>query len=146
MKRFAELYDAIDATTATSVKVSALVRYLADAAPADAAWAVAFLVGRRPKRLVRAPDLRRWAAEAANIPDWLFEESYAQAGDLAETISLLLPDHVGTVDRGLAWWVEQRLLPLAQMDADGQRSAFIDLLELAGVEGAVFATELHQVQ
>lgn len=37
MNRFAELYDAIDATTATSVKVSALVHYLTDATPEDAA-------------------------------------------------------------------------------------------------------------
>ncbi len=139
MKRFAELYDAIDATTATSVKVSALVHYLADAAPEDAAWAVAFLVGRRPKRLVRAPDLRRWAAEAANIPDWLFEESYAQAGDLAETISLLLPDHIRTDDHGLAWWVEERLLPLAQLEADGQRDALRDAWStLSGTARFVF--------
>ncbi len=133
MRDFAELYDAIDRTTATQGKVAALVSYFTVASPADAAWAVSFLVGRRPKRLVKSADLRLWAAAAADIPDWLFEESYAQAGDLAETISLLVPE--GTVPANsvpvavensvpeLAYWVEQQLLPLAQMDAHGQREA-----------------------
>jgi DNA ligase-1 len=91
MRDFAALVDAIDATTATSGKVEALVRYFREAPPADRAWAVAFLTGRRPRRLVKLPDLRRWAAEAAGIPDWLFEEAYAHAGDLAETVALLVP-------------------------------------------------------
>ena len=61
MRQFAALYDAIDASTATSSKVAALVDFLSSAPVADAAWAVAFLVGRRPKRLVKTPDLRAWA-------------------------------------------------------------------------------------
>lgn len=126
MKRFAALYDAIDATTGTQKKVAALADYFRDAPPADAAWAVAFLTGRRPKRLVRAPDLRLWAAEAAGIPDWLFDESYAQAGDLAETISLLLPENEQDDERPFAWWVEQRLLPLATMDPAQQRTELRD--------------------
>ncbi|MEO7998418.1 MAG: ATP-dependent DNA ligase [Gemmatimonadaceae bacterium] len=125
MKRFAELYDAIDATTATSGKVAALVAYFREASPADAAWAVAFLISRRPKRLVKAPDLRRWGAEAANIPDWLFDASYAQAGDLAETLALIVPE-VGAVDEGsLAEWVEQRLLPLREMTPEQQHDALL---------------------
>ncbi len=136
MKRFAALYDAIDATTATSEKVAALVAYFRDAPAHDAAWAVSFLVGRRPKRLVRAPDLRAWAAVAADIPAWLFEECYAQAGDLAETISLLVPelnthsdaDH----DHALAWWVTERLLPLAGLPAEAQRAALVQAWQQLG--------------
>jgi DNA ligase-1 len=125
MKRFAELYDAIDATTATSGKVAALASYFRDASPADAAWAIAFLVGRRPKRLVKAPDLRRWGAEAAGIPDWLFDASYAQAGDLAETLALIVPE-VGAADRGsLSEWVEQRLLPLREMTPEQQHATLL---------------------
>ena len=128
MKDFAELYDAIDATTATQGKVAALVAYFRNASSADAAWAVSFLVGRRPKRLIKSADLRAWAAEAAGIPDWLFEESYAQAGDLAETISLLVPESDDEPsDTSLAWWVEQRLLPLGQMDAADQRVALLEI-------------------
>lgn len=106
MRQFAALYDAIDTTTSTQSKVAALADYFRTASPADAAWAVAFLTGRRPRRVVRAPNLRLWAAEAAGIPEWLFEESYAQAGDLAETIALLLPEHDVDDSRPLAWWVE----------------------------------------
>ena len=123
MRQFAALYDTIDATTATSEKVAALVAYFNAAAAPDAAWAVAFLLGRRPKRLVRAPDLRAWAAQAADVPAWLFEECYAQAGDLAETISLLVPESDANDAHTLAWWVEERLLPLARMDSDVQRDA-----------------------
>ena len=126
MKDFAALYDAIDRTTATQGKVAALVSYFRTAPPADAAWAVSFLVGRRPKRLIKSADLRAWAAEAADIPDWLFEESYAQAGDLAETISLLVPESNDTPsDSSLAYWVEEQLLTLAQLDAPGQRVALL---------------------
>ncbi len=124
MRAFAELYDAIDRTTSTQGKVAALVAYFEAAPPADAAWAVSFLIGRRPKRLVKSADLRMWAAEAAAIPDWLFEESYAQAGDLAETISLLVPEsEQAAEDESLAFRVEQQLLPLAQLDPAQQREA-----------------------
>ena len=126
MKRFAALYDTIDATTATSAKVAALVAYFRDASAGDAAWAAAFLLGRRPKRLVRAPDLRLWAAQAANISDWLFDECYAQVGDLAETIALLIPEGTQNDDESFAWWVEQRLLPLSSMEADVQRATLVD--------------------
>ena len=123
MKRFAALYDAIDSTTATLGKVAALVEYFRDAPAADAAWAIAFLVGRRPKRLVKAPDLRRWGAEVALIPDWLFDASYAQAGDLAESLALVVPPAATAADEGtLAFWVEQRLLPLREMTPDEQRT------------------------
>ncbi|WP_373070434.1 ATP-dependent DNA ligase [Gemmatimonas sp.] len=125
MKHFAALYDAIDATTATSEKVAALVAYFREAPAHDAAWAVSFLVGRRPKRLVRTPDLRAWAALAADVPAWLFEECYAQAGDLAETISLLVPESDASDDHALAWWVMDRLLPLAGMAPDAQRIALL---------------------
>ena len=124
MKAFAELYDAIDRTTATQGKVAALVAYFREASPEDAAWAVSFLVGRRPKRLVRSGDLRAWAAEAAGVPDWLFEESYAQVGDLAETISLLVPEsEEPAAPVSLSYWVEERLLTLAQLEPAQQRDA-----------------------
>lgn len=128
MKAFADLYDAIDRTTATQGKVAALVAYFRQAPPADAAWAISFLVGRRPKRLIKSADLRAWTAEAAGIPDWLFEESYAQAGDLAEAISLLVPeaDDVA-VNESLAFWVEEQLLPLARMEPHQQRVALLHI-------------------
>ena len=58
MKQFARLYSAIDSTTSTNAKVSAMADYFASAQPADAAWAVYFLSGGRPKRLI--PVRQRW--------------------------------------------------------------------------------------
>src|SRR5687767_8806457 len=106
MKRFAGLYAALDETTATNEKIAALVEYFTSAPAADAAWAVHFLIGRRPKRLVSSAKLRMWAAEEAGIPAWLFEESHHAVGDLAETITLLLPPSDGSTELPLAYWVE----------------------------------------
>jgi DNA ligase-1 len=125
MKAFARLYAELDETTATSAKVAALERYFAAAPPADAAWAVHFLSGRRPTRLVPAAALRAWAAEEAGIPDWLFEECYQAVGDLAEVIALLLPEPAADVDLPLAHWVDQRLLTLRGQAPDAQRAVML---------------------
>jgi DNA ligase-1 len=116
MRAFARLYGELDQTTATGEKVAALARYFRHAPPRDAAWAIHFLTGRRPKRLVGSARLRAWAAEEAGIADWLFEESYHAVGDLAETITLLLPDRAGSSDLPLSAWVEDRLLALRGQD------------------------------
>jgi len=140
MKAFGELFDAIDRTTATQGKVAALVSYFREATEADAAWAISFLIGRRPKRLIKSALLRQWAAEAAAIPDWLFEESYTQVGDLAETISLLVPEVVdASPDPSLQYWVEEKLLPFNRMDAEQQRTALLSAWgTLAGSSRFVF--------
>jgi DNA ligase-1 len=139
MKDFAALYTALDETTATNDKIAALVGYFRSASPGDAAWAVHFLSGRRPKRLIRAADLRAWAGEAAGIPEWLFDESYHAVGDLAETIALLLPEGEGANDRPLAWWVEERLLALRDLDPGEQRAALVRAWrELSGRERYVW--------
>ena len=122
MKRFAELYAELDETTKTGEKVDALAAYLARTPPEDAAWAVHFLSGRRPKRLVGARKLAEWAMQSADVPEWLFAECYDSVGDLAETISLLLPDSGTSSDRSLAHWVEERLLPLRGEDDPTQRT------------------------
>src|SRR5438445_6428662 len=90
MRRFAQLYDALDATTSTNAKVAAMVAYFAEAPPADAAWALFFLTGQRLKRLIAPSLLAAWAIERAQVPGWMFGECIAVAGDLAETIALLL--------------------------------------------------------
>lgn len=112
MKAFAELYANLDATTSSNAKLAALQAYFLQAPPADAAWAVYFLSGGRPRQLVPTRLLRDMATEAAGIEPWLFEESYQSVGDLAETISLLLPESTYTSGDGLAVWLEEKLLPL----------------------------------
>jgi DNA ligase-1 len=121
VKAFADLYAALDETTRTSEKVRALSLYFSQAPPEDAAWAVFFLIGRKPRQVVPTAKLRAWAAAEANVPDWLFEESYHAVGDLAETIALLLPAPLASSDRPLSVWVEQHLLPLRGAEEAAQR-------------------------
>jgi DNA ligase-1 len=118
MKAFAALYRELDATTSSLAKQAALRRYLQDAAPADAAWAVYFLAGGKPRQLVASKVLRQMAQDAAGLPEWLFDESYDSVGDLAETMALLLPPPTGRHDIGLATWIEQHLLPLRKTAPD----------------------------
>lgn len=125
MKDFVALYLALDASTSTLAKVAALKRYLADAAPRDAAWAVYLLAGGTPRRAVPTGELRALACEAAALPAWLFEAGYAATGDLAEAIAYVLPDPLARLDASLADWMTQRILPLRQADAAARREAVL---------------------
>jgi DNA ligase-1 len=125
MKLFALLYSALDETTKTNAKVAALVSYLQAAAPEDAIWTISFLMGRKPRQAVPAPRLRQWAAAEAGIPDWLFDASYDIVGDLAETITLLLPAGMASEERPLHAWVEQDLLRLRELPEATQHQAVI---------------------
>jgi ATP-dependent DNA ligase len=101
------------------------VEYFRSAPPQDAAWAVHFLSGRRPKRLIGSRKLASWASIEARLPEWLFEESYQAVGDLAETITLILPDTGESSELPLSYWVEQRLLPLRGEEEDVQREVMV---------------------
>ncbi len=133
MLEFARLYTAIDETNKTNEKVAAMAAYFRSAPPADAAWAVHFLIGRRPKRLVKGPRLWEWAVEAAGIPNWLFAECYDAVGDIAETIAAVLPEGEPTLThqpseinhQSISFWVEQRLIPLGEMADPDQKVALL---------------------
>ena len=112
MQRFAQLYAELDASTATEAKLAALQRYLADADPADAAWAVYFLAGGKPQQTVPTAVLRAEAQRLAGLPDWLFDTCYQAVGDLAETIARVLPPPRRHSALGLSAWLTERLLPL----------------------------------
>lgn len=131
MRRFADLFQQLDASTATTAKVAAMVDYFTQAPPEDAAWAVYFLAGGKPRQVVPTALLRQTACAVAGIDEWLFEECYQAVGDLAETIAHVLPPAAGPSDAGLAHWVEQRLLPLKGLSAQEQaarlRAAFDEL-------------------
>lgn len=123
MRRFSALFEALDSTNSTLRKVDAMKDYFGSAPPGDAAWAVFLLSGRRLKRLVAPSRLREWLVEATGMPRWLVEESYAAVGDLAETISLLVPGAATAMDStslSLAEWMERRILPLGGLTAEAQ--------------------------
>jgi DNA ligase 1 len=128
LKAFANLYIQLDATTSSNSKLIFLQDYLRFANPADAAWAVYFLAGGRPRRVVPTKLLRELAIQSSGLPLWLFEESYEAVGDLAETITLLLPLSQNQSSDGLTLWVEDRLLPLRRLAPDEQVVQLLTLL------------------
>lgn len=125
MIRFARLFDAIDSTTSTNAKITAMARYFAEAPPEDAAWAVFFLTGRRLKRLVPHAAIQDWTLSATGLPEWMLGECYAVVGDGAETAALLL-DQLPVLEPppplSLAGWVETRILSLRGLAPEAQRA------------------------
>jgi DNA ligase-1 len=103
---FALLFHRLDQTSKTSLKLAALVDFFLSASDRDKMYALALFTGKTGKRQVSTRLLRSWAAEWAEIPDWLFEESYHVVGDLAETIaSLKKPGSESENARSLSEWM-----------------------------------------
>ena len=133
MRQFAALFAAIDHTTSTNAKVEAMVTYLSTAPPADAAWATFFLTGRRLKRLLPGRSISQWAMTATGMSEWLLSECYAVVGDGAETATLILDQLPPSPSEplSLAEWVEQRILPLRDLDPhEQQRRVLVWVREL----------------
>lgn len=106
MKDFTQLFTSLDQTTKTLDKIKALVAYFEKADDRDKLWAMALLSHRRPRRTVNASLLALWASELAGLPEWLFDESHHVVGDLAETISLVLPPPTDISELSLTEWLE----------------------------------------
>ena len=108
MKEFASLIKQLGTSTKTNEKLDAISDYFATANDADKVWVIALFSGRRPKRMISSGFLSLWCMEIANLPAWLFEESYHTVGDLGETIALLLPEKNITADENnnLSWFLE----------------------------------------
>lgn len=92
MKSFSNLVNKLGTSTKTNEKLQALTDYFSVADERDKVWVIAIFSGRKPRRTVNTTLLATWSLELANLPGWLFAECYHTVGDLAETISLLLPE------------------------------------------------------
>ncbi len=138
MKGFAELYRRLDSTRRTNARLEALRDHFRAVDPADGAWALHYLLGRRGRRVVGSRQMRAWVAKHGGQPEWLVDECYDAVGDLAETVALLAP---GRGDEGeahglsLAEVIEERVLALRDLD-DAAREELVvatwrrfDLLE-----------------
>lgn len=107
MKLFSELFLSLDRTNKTNDKIELLKTYFTKAPVDDKIWALALFTGRRPSFKINSTQMQHWAAAVAQIPDWLFRESYNSVGDLGETISLVLPQNENVAEeRSLAQWFE----------------------------------------
>ena len=120
MKEFAELIRALDSTNKTSLKVAALTEYFRVADDEDKLWTIAILSHRRPKRPVNTTLLREWATEISGIPLWLFEETYHIVGDLAETISLIIPASESQDEKSLATFITE-IITLRDKDEEEKK-------------------------
>ncbi len=129
MKYFTELYTRLDESNKTNDKVEVLKDYFQNAEPEDAIWALSFLTGNRPGRVVSSTQLREWLAEVTNYPSWLIDESYDIVGDLAETLSLLYPKETKGTDIPLHALVEKYILPLKEFNENERKEIILLLWE-----------------
>ena len=138
MKRFTQLYTELDRTNRTNEKVAALESYFREAAPADAAWALYFLCGRKVPRVISSTTLRTIATEESKLAPWLVDECYAAVGDLAETLALILPETGADAALPLHRLVEERLLPLQTGGQSGRALLLQTWRDLNGSERFVW--------
>ena len=123
MKMFANLIRILDSTNKTTLKVEALTDYFRQAPATDKVWTIALLSHRRPPRPVNTTLLRLWANELANIPMWLFEESYHIVGDLAETIGLIIPTTDNSTDKSLTTFLEEIIA--LKKKSEGEKKVYL---------------------
>ena len=131
MDLFTQLFIELDQTNKTAAKSKLLSDYFKQANPADAAWAIYFLMGERMKRLVKTADLKQWACELSHYPEWLFAECYDHVGDLAETLALCIFSEdkfrKAPLKMSLSELIENYLLPMKTMEPEAQSQIIIDL-------------------
>lgn len=137
MNDFAQLILDLDETQSVLEKTDRLTRYLQQAQPGDAAWAVWLLAGNKLKRHIPLKHLQEWCGEISGIPEWLFQESYQFVGDLAETIALLLGRRSGTQAVSLQEMMEQQLSGLASLEPEEKKERINSLWQNLNPE-AVF--------
>jgi len=125
MKDFVTLFTQLDQTTKTLKKVAALKQFFDEAEDDDKVWAIALLSHRRPKRGIRSNQLREWAAEAANIPLWIFEDSYHIVGDLAETMALVVSNSKSKSKRSLSDWITY-IKEIKELDDDEKKQKILE--------------------
>jgi DNA ligase-1 len=98
-----------------------MVEYFAESSSADAAYAIYFLMGHKLKPTFPTRIIRLAAARSAQIPDWLFEETYQWVGDLAETAASMARGMSSGNPETLSQTVEQRLIPLLHLAGPSKR-------------------------
>ncbi|MAU27042.1 MAG: ATP-dependent DNA ligase [Muricauda sp.] len=138
MKNFALLIKTLDSTNKTNVKVQALADYFTTADDRDKVWTIAILSHRRPPRPINTTLLREWAAELANIPLWLFEESYHIVGDLAETIALVVPAKERSSNKSLTRFLEEMIALKPKSEEEKKKYLFDNWQRMDYYERFVF--------
>ena len=147
MKHFSRFLLNWESSDSLHEKAQLLKRYLVAASPEvevshrvgpDAAWALFWLASGKIKTELRASDWQAWGRAQSGLPDWLWEECHAAAGDWAEVVAWTgapaSPPENTTLelnfsnestpppatDASLSEWMEWAILPLAQL-SDAQK-------------------------
>lgn len=121
-----QLIKEIDATTRQKPRVEALNRFFKSATDEDKLWCIALFTGKKPKRAVKTNLLKIWTAEIAQIPYWLFDDTYHVVGDLAETMALIVPFQTEgnkNDDKTLTFWINE--LDRIKQEAEENQKDFI---------------------
>jgi DNA ligase-1 len=121
MRRFAQLFEEMDASNKTLDKVDALRRYFLESPAESAVWGLWLLLGNRFPNKLRTRDLRTWVAFYTDLPPWLVEDCYERVGDLAETLTLLLPLSGEGTEDSLAEVISQDIQPLGDWEGPIQQ-------------------------
>jgi DNA ligase-1 len=93
MEGFVKLIIGLGKTKSINEKRSLMANYFSHADDQDKLWTIALFTGKKPKKIISSSQLKAWCIELCQLPDWLFNECYHTVGDLAETISLVLPQN-----------------------------------------------------
>ena len=123
MENFAAFIHELEISNKTNDKIDAIVRYLDIAPEDDKLWLIALFTGKRPRRGINTKLLKEWAIELANIPEWLFVESYHTVGDLGETISLILPKPTHHIKKSITAWINE--LGALSKKTDAEKKAYV---------------------
>ena len=130
MKRFVELFRALDDTTSTLEKVEALAEYFRAAPPRDAVWALLVLLGKPRRAVLPSSVLRAHFMSLGLIPDWLYDESRAHVGDTAETVALLLEafgyEKDATLELPLHVWLEDQAARVRGLNLEASRGIVLE--------------------
>lgn len=99
-------------------RLARLGAYLREVNAEEATAATWLLGGGRPPRAISRAKLREVALRACGLPRWLFDAGHRKAGNLVETIALVLPVSAAAAPPPLASWLRERVLPLADLAPD----------------------------
>lgn len=86
-----DMFKELNLTNSNNTKIEIISKYLDKESDINKSWLVYFLSGKKIKRACSSLNVKNAFFDAFNIYEWIFDESYAEIGDLAETISLLSP-------------------------------------------------------
>ena len=101
-----------------------MVEYFREAEPADAAWAVYFLSGGRPKRLIPVAAPRGVGDGGGGRPRLAVRRVLRRRRrSRRDDRRCCCPTATSTADVPLHRWIEERLLPLANRREEEQRAS-----------------------